>query len=105
VGGGGGGGRGARHPDAAAGRGLGGLGDDWGVLPRAAGRVGRIPTGGGRVMDQGVIPMLAYENGPAAMDWLAEAFGFVEKDRRVEDGRLTHGEMDTGGGVVMMATP
>jgi uncharacterized glyoxalase superfamily protein PhnB len=52
-----------------------------------------------------VIPMLAYENGPAAMDWLARAFGFRERDRRVENGRLTHGEMDTGGGVVMMATP
>jgi uncharacterized glyoxalase superfamily protein PhnB len=56
-------------------------------------------------MAQGVIPMLAYENGPAAMDWLGRAFGFRELDRRVEDGRLTHGEMDTGGGVVMMATP
>jgi uncharacterized glyoxalase superfamily protein PhnB len=54
---------------------------------------------------QGVIPMIAYEDGPAAMDWLARAFGFHELDRRVEDGRLTHGEMDTGGGVVMMATP
>jgi uncharacterized glyoxalase superfamily protein PhnB len=56
-------------------------------------------------MDQAVIPMLAYENGPAAMDWLARAFGFREIDRRVEGGRLTHGEMDTGAGVVMMATP
>jgi uncharacterized glyoxalase superfamily protein PhnB len=54
---------------------------------------------------QGVIPMIAYEDGPAAMDWLAHAFGFRELDRRVEDGRLTHGEMDTGAGVVMMATP
>ena len=56
-------------------------------------------------MDQSVIPMLAYENGPAAMDWLSQAFGFRELDRRVENGRLTHGEMDTGGGVIMMATP
>ena len=52
-----------------------------------------------------VIPMIAYGDGPAAMDWLAKAFGFHERDRRVENGRLTHGEMDTGGGVVMMATP
>ena len=53
-----------------------------------------------------VIPMIAYENGPAAMDWLINAFGFRERDRRVEDGRLTHGELDTGGGgVVMLATP
>ncbi len=56
-------------------------------------------------MEQAVIPMLAYENGPAAMDWLVKAFGFRERDRRVEDGRLTHGELDTGGGVVMLATP
>ncbi len=55
--------------------------------------------------EQSVIPMLAYEKGPAAMDWLGRAFGFRELDRRVEQGRLTHGEMDTGGGVVMMATP
>jgi uncharacterized glyoxalase superfamily protein PhnB len=52
-----------------------------------------------------VIPMLAYENGPDAMDWLIKAFGFREKDRRVENGRLTHGELDTGGGVIMLATP
>ena len=56
-------------------------------------------------MNQGVIPMIAYERGPEAMDWLASAFGFRELDRRLEDGRLTHGEMDTGHGVVMMATP
>ena len=55
--------------------------------------------------EQRVIPMIAYENGPAAMDWLASAFGFRELDRRVENGRLTHGEMDTGGGIVMLATP
>ena len=52
-----------------------------------------------------VIPMIAYEDGPAAMDWLSKAFGFRERDRRIENGRLTHGEMDTGGGVVMVATP
>jgi uncharacterized glyoxalase superfamily protein PhnB len=56
-------------------------------------------------MAQAVIPMLAYENGPAAMDWLARVFGFREVDRRVENGRLTHGELDTGHGVVMLATP
>ena len=52
-----------------------------------------------------VIPMMAYENGPAAMDWLAKAFGFRERERRVENGRLTHGEMEAGGAVIMMATP
>jgi PhnB protein len=54
-------------------------------------------------------PMLAYEDGPAAMDWLARAFGFIEIVRMVgQDGRLSHGEMGTGaaaGGLIMLATP
>lgn len=50
--------------------------------------------------------MIAYENGPAAMDWLARAFGFRELTRMVgASGRLEHGEMAAGDGVVMMATP
>jgi PhnB protein len=53
-----------------------------------------------------VIPMIAYENGPAAMDWLARAFGFRERARMLgEGGRLSHGEMDAGQGVIMLATP
>jgi len=50
--------------------------------------------------------MLAYRDGPAAMDWLAAAFGFRELCRMVDEtGRLSHGEMDTGGGLIMLATP
>ena len=53
-----------------------------------------------------MIPMLAYEDGPAALDWLGRAFGFVERARMVDaGGRLSHGEMDTGGGLIMLATP
>jgi uncharacterized glyoxalase superfamily protein PhnB len=53
-----------------------------------------------------VIPMIAYENGAAALDWLASAFGFRERTRRVTpEGRLTHGEMEAGEGLIMMATP
>jgi uncharacterized glyoxalase superfamily protein PhnB len=53
-----------------------------------------------------VIPMIAYENGPAAMDWLARAFGFREKARMTAaDGRLSHGEMEAGDGLIMLATP
>jgi uncharacterized glyoxalase superfamily protein PhnB len=53
-----------------------------------------------------VIPMIAYEDGPAAMDWLARAFGFRERARMLgQDGRLSHGEMETGSGVIMLATP
>ena len=50
--------------------------------------------------------MIAYADGIAALDWLAKAFGFRERARMVgKDGRLSHGEMDTGGGVIMLATP
>jgi PhnB protein len=53
-----------------------------------------------------VIPMIAYENGPAAMDWLARAFGFRERARMTTpDGRLSHGEMQAGDGLIMLATP
>jgi|SRR5579864_2825579 len=50
--------------------------------------------------------MIAYEDGPAAMDWLARAFGFRERARMVDaTGRLTHGEMEAGRGLIMLATP
>ncbi|HEY7268609.1 MAG TPA: VOC family protein [Dehalococcoidia bacterium] len=49
--------------------------------------------------------MLAYEDGPAALDWLAAAFGFRERARMMSEGRLSHGELDTGSGIVMLATP
>jgi len=53
-----------------------------------------------------VIPMIAYEDGPKAMDWLSSAFGFTERARMLDkDGRLSHGEMQAGDGVIMLATP
>jgi len=54
-----------------------------------------------------VVPMLAYEDGPAALDWLSRAFGFKECARMLDDaGRLAHGEMRTeSGGLLMLATP
>jgi uncharacterized glyoxalase superfamily protein PhnB len=56
--------------------------------------------------DQGVVPMLSYEDGVAALEWLARAFGFTETARWTEpDGRLSHGEMETGGGAIMLAAP
>jgi uncharacterized glyoxalase superfamily protein PhnB len=65
------------------------------------------------VDQQPVVPMLDYADGPAAMDWLAKAFGFVERTRWLDDdGRLSHGEMlaaggaagGASGGLIMMAT-
>ena len=53
-----------------------------------------------------VIPMLAYEDGFAALAWLSRAFGFRERTRMAgPDGRLAHGEMEAGDGLVMLATP
>jgi PhnB protein len=53
-----------------------------------------------------VIPMIAYEDGPKAMDWLSTAFGFRERARQVAaDGILGHGEMEAGEGLIMLATP
>ena len=53
-----------------------------------------------------VVPMIAYRDGAAAMDWLATAFGFRERTRWLDaDGVLTHGEMQAGRGQIMLATP
>ena len=54
-----------------------------------------------------VVPMLAYEDGNAAMDWLIRVFGFSERERWTDDaGTLTHGELAVGDdGLVMLATP
>ena len=53
-----------------------------------------------------VIPMISYEDGIAALDWLANAFGFRELARQIgADGKLSHGEMEAGNGVIMLATP
>jgi len=53
-----------------------------------------------------IIPMISYEDGTAAMDWLCRVFGFLEKTRMIDDaGRLTHGELTLGDGIVMLASP
>lgn len=52
-----------------------------------------------------VIPMLDYEDGLAALDWLARAFGFEEVARMTDpEGRLAHGEMRVGNARIMLAT-
>jgi uncharacterized glyoxalase superfamily protein PhnB len=56
---------------------------------------------------QDVVPMLAYENGVASLEWLKKAFGFEENTamRFVQNGRLTHAELKAGEGIIMIATP
>lgn len=69
-------------------------------------RPGRDKTRSSGSRAPGVIPMLSYENGSAALDWLARAFGFREVTRMIgPDGRLSHGEMTAGDGLIMLATP
>jgi uncharacterized glyoxalase superfamily protein PhnB len=54
----------------------------------------------------GIIPMLAYEDGVAAIDWLCKVFGFCERARMIgDDGRLSHGEISLGDGIIMLASP
>lgn len=56
--------------------------------------------------EPGVIPMISYEDGATAMDWLARVFGFREQTRMIgTDGKLAHGEMETEHGLIMLATP
>jgi len=44
-----------------------------------------------------VIPMLSYEDGASAIDWLVEAFGFEERLRFTDDdGMITHAELVLG---------
>lgn len=53
-----------------------------------------------------VIPMISYEDGLAALDWLSKAFGFRERARILGcDGRLSHAEMEAGNGHIMLASP
>jgi uncharacterized glyoxalase superfamily protein PhnB len=59
-------------------------------------------------MTQRIVPMLAYEDAAAAIDWLTEAFGFRERpDERYTDadGTVTHAELERDGASVMLATP
>jgi uncharacterized glyoxalase superfamily protein PhnB len=59
-------------------------------------------------MTQRIVPMIAYEDAAAAIDWLTEAFGFREREgQRYTDerGTVTHAELERDSAVVMLATP
>ena len=59
-------------------------------------------------MTQRIVPMIAYANAAAAIDWLTEAFGFRERAKRRhtdESGTVTHAELERDGALVMLATP
>jgi len=51
-------------------------------------------------------PYLYYEDLPAAIQWLADTFGFEECERMSDDtGKLMHAEMRLGDQLVMMGWP
>jgi uncharacterized glyoxalase superfamily protein PhnB len=54
-----------------------------------------------------VSPYLYYQDGAAALEFLATAFGFTERLRHTDvDGTLRHAELDiAGGGVIMLGCP
>jgi uncharacterized glyoxalase superfamily protein PhnB len=59
-------------------------------------------------MDQRITPMLSYEDGAAAIDWLCRAFGFeeVEGSRMTDDdGTVRHAELRLEGASIFLATP
>ena len=53
-----------------------------------------------------IIPMLAYEDGVTAIEWLCRVFGFTEKTKWLDDkGKLSHGEIALGDDIIMLASP
>jgi len=59
-------------------------------------------------MTQRIVPMVAYEDAAAAIDWLTQAFGFHEREGQrytADDGTVTHAELERDGEIVMLATP
>ncbi len=57
---------------------------------------------GGR---QRIVPYLAYRDAPAALRFLANAFGFEERSRlAMPDGTIGHAEMSYEGNLLMLAS-
>jgi uncharacterized glyoxalase superfamily protein PhnB len=56
-------------------------------------------------MAQTFFPSLRYRDAAAALEWLADAFGFEETERHAgEDGAIVHAEMKFGGEWIMLGT-
>lgn len=52
-----------------------------------------------------LVPYFGYRDAAAALEWLAEAFGFEEQQRfSGDDGTVMHAEMSFGGGALMIGT-
>jgi PhnB protein len=54
---------------------------------------------------QGIVPYLLYDDAPAALEFLAKAFGFRRRFRMaMPDGRIGHAEMELEGDRIMLAS-
>jgi uncharacterized glyoxalase superfamily protein PhnB len=54
---------------------------------------------------QRIFPMLAYDDAPAAIEFLCSAFGFRERWRMDgQDGTIGHAEVELDGQVIMLAS-
>ena len=59
-------------------------------------------------MAQRIVPMIAYADAAAAIDWLTEAFGFREREGQrytADDGTVTHAELERNGATVISPRP
>ena len=58
-------------------------------------------------MSQRIVPFIGYEDAEAAIEWLCQAFGFVEDSaaRYVEEGVISHAELDLEGATIYLSTP
>jgi uncharacterized glyoxalase superfamily protein PhnB len=56
---------------------------------------------------QRVVPFIGYEDAATAIDWLGNAFGFVEdrSARYEENGTITHAELQLEGATIYLSTP
>jgi uncharacterized glyoxalase superfamily protein PhnB len=56
---------------------------------------------------QRIVPFLGYEDAPAAIEWLGQAFGFEENrsERHEDNGTITHAELSLDGATIYLSTP
>jgi uncharacterized glyoxalase superfamily protein PhnB len=63
-----------------------------------------IPTEG-KMIEPRIMPMLAYDDAPAAIDFLCRAFGFAVQLRMdMPDGKVGHAELAFHDGAIALAT-
>ena len=52
-----------------------------------------------------IFPAFRYRDAPAALAWLAKAFGFAKlMEHPLPDGGIAHAEMSLGPGVIMLGS-